>query len=204
MNGKALASWMLHASLAMTVCVLFFSAQPLHAQVDTGSITGTVTDSSSAVVGGAKVTLTNEGTSAALSTTADSSGGYTFTPVRIGTYTVTVSYQGFQTTTQKNIVVNVGSALVVNFTLKPGQVTEVVEVTTTTPLLETQTSSVGQVIDRKSVDSLPLNGRNFTFLAQLRRGREHPAIGYPRQRGEWSFCRQWPSLRAEQLSTRWH
>ena len=68
----------------MTVCVLFFSAQSLHAQVDTGTITGTISDSSSAVVGGAKVTLTNEGTSAALSTTADSGGGYTFTPVRIG------------------------------------------------------------------------------------------------------------------------
>ena len=78
---------MLLASLAMTVCVLLFSAQPLHAQVDTGSIAGTVTDSSSAVVGGAKVTLTNEGTSAALSTTADAGGFYTFTPVRIGTYT---------------------------------------------------------------------------------------------------------------------
>ena len=174
MNRKSIASWMLQASLAMTVCVLFFSAQSLHAQVDTGTITGTITDSSSAVVGGAKVTLTNEGTSAALSTTADSGGGYTFTPVRIGTYSITVTYQGFQTTTQKNIVVNVGSALAVNFALKPGQVTEVVEVTTTTPLLETQTSSVGQVIDQKNVNDLPLNGRNFTFLAQLGAGINTP------------------------------
>jgi hypothetical protein len=174
MNRKTLASWVLQASLAMTVCVLFFSAQSLHAQVDTGSITGTITDSSSAVVGGAKVTLTNEGTSATLSTTADSGGGYTFTPVRIGTYSISVSYQGFQTTTQKNIVVNVGSSLAVNFSLKPGQVSEVIEVTSTTPLLETQTSSVGQVIDQKSVNDLPLNGRNFTFLAQLGAGVNSP------------------------------
>ncbi|HEY6184263.1 MAG TPA: carboxypeptidase-like regulatory domain-containing protein, partial [Terriglobales bacterium] len=152
---KAVASWMLFAFLAMTVVVLVFSSQPLQAQVDTGSITGTITDASSAVIGNAKVTLTNEGTSAALSTTADSGGVYTFNPVRIGSYSITVSYQGFQTTTQKNITVNVGSALTVNFALKPGQVTETVEVTTTTPLLETQTSSVGQVINQKSVESLP-------------------------------------------------
>ncbi len=174
MNRKSIASWMLHAALAMTACVLFFSAQSLNAQVDTGTITGTITDSSSAVVGGAKVTLINESTGAALSTTVDSGGSYTFTPVRIGTYSITVSYQGFQTTTQKNIVVNVGSALVVNFTLKPGQVSEVIEVTSTTPLLETQTSSVGQVVDQKSVNDLPLNGRNFTFLAQLGAGVNTP------------------------------
>src|ERR1043166_582040 len=171
---KAVASWMLFAFLAMTVVVLVFSSQPLQAQVDTGSITGTVTDASSAVIGNAKVTLTNEGTSAALSTTADSGGVYTFNPVRIGSYSITVSYQGFQTTTQKNITVNVGSALTVNFALKPGQVTETVEVTSTTPLLETQTSSVGQVIDQKSVNDLPLNGRNFTFLAQLGAGINTP------------------------------
>jgi len=174
MNRKAIASWMLFAFLAMTVVVFVFSSQPLHAQVDTGSITGTITDASSAVVGGAKVTLTNEGTSATLTATADASGAYTFNPVRIGSYTVTVSYQGFQTTTQKNITVNVGSALTVNFSLKPGQVTETVEVTSTTPLLETQTSSVGQVIDQKSVNDLPLNGRNFTFLAQLGAGINTP------------------------------
>ena len=170
MNRKAIASWMLQAFLAMTVVVLLFNSQSVHAQVDTGSITGTVTDASAAVVGGSKVTLTNEGTSAALSTTADSSGVYTFNPVRIGNYSITVAYQGFQTMTQKNITVNVGAAVVVNFALKPGQVSETVEVTSTTPLLETQTSSVGQVIDQKSVDNLPLNGRNFTFLAQLSAG----------------------------------
>jgi len=174
MNWKSIASWILQAPLAMAVCVLFFSAQSIYAQVDTGSITGTITDSSSAVVGGAKVTLTNEGTSATLSTTADASGVYNFSPVRIGSYSITVTYQGFQTTTQKNIVVNVGSALAVNFALKPGQVTEMVEVTSTTPLLETQTSSVGQVIDQKSVNDLPLNGRNFTFLAQLGAGVNTP------------------------------
>src|ERR1041384_5054053 len=101
---KAVASWMLFAFLAMTVVVLVFSSQPLQAQVDTGSITGTITDASSAVIGNAKVTLTNEGTSAALSTTADSGGAYTFNPVRIGNYSITVSYQGFQTRSEERRV----------------------------------------------------------------------------------------------------
>jgi hypothetical protein len=174
MSWKAVSSWIFQTSLAMTAGVMLFSAGSLHAQVDTGSITGAVADTSGAVVGNAKVTLTNEGTGASLSATADSSGGYTFTPVRIGNYTITASYQGFQTTTQKHITVNVGSAVVVNFELKPGQVSEVVEVTGATPLLETQTSSVGQVIDQRSVDNLPLNGRNFTFLAQLGAGVNSP------------------------------
>jgi hypothetical protein len=165
---------MLHGWLAVAAGVMLFNAGPLHAQVDTGSISGTISDASGAVVGAAKVTLNNEGTGASLSTTADSSGGYTFTPLRIGNYTLTVSAQGFQTTTQRHITVNVSSAVAVNFQLKPGQVSEVVEVTSDTPLLETQTSSVGQVIDQRSVDSLPLNGRNFTFLAQLGAGVNSP------------------------------
>ena len=64
--------------------------------------------------------------------------------------------------------------VVVNFTLKPGQVTETVEVTTTTPVLETQNASVGQVVDSRSVNNLPLNGRNFTFLAQFVAGVNSP------------------------------
>ena len=62
----------------------------------------------------------------------------------------------------------------VNFTLKPGQVTETVEVTTTTPVLETQDASVGQVVNSRNVNNLPLNGRNFTFLAQLSAGVNSP------------------------------
>jgi len=68
----------------------------------------------------------------------------------------------------------VGSSVLVNFTLKPGQVTETVEWTTTTPVLETQDASVGQVVNSRNVNNLPLNGRNFTFLAQLAAGVNSP------------------------------
>ena len=153
---------------------MLLSSSPLHAQVDTGSIVGSVTDPSGAIVGGATVTLTNEGTNATLSVTVGSDGGYTFTPVRIGSYKIAATSQGFQTTEQRNIVVNVGASVLINFVLKPGQVTETVEVTGATPVLETQEASVGQVINSRNVNNLPLNGRNFTFLAQLSAGVNSP------------------------------
>ena len=174
MKPQTTLSWMLRISLALTVGVMLLSTRTLHAQVDTGSILGTVTDPSGAVIGNATVTLTNEGTGSSLATSVGADGGYKFTPVRIGSYKLSASSQGFQTTEQKNIVVNVGSAVVVNFALKPGQVTETVEVTTSTPVLETQDASVGQVVNSKSVNELPLNGRNFTFLAQLGAGVNSP------------------------------
>ena len=174
MKLQALFTRMLRTSLAIVVGAMLFIPRPLLAQVDTGSILGTITDPSGAVIGGATVTLTNEGTSATLSTTVESDGSYKFTPVRIGSYKVSASSQGFQTTEQKNIVVNVGSSVLVNFVLKPGAVTETVEVTTSTPVLETQDASVGQVVNSRNVNNLPLNGRNFTFLAQLSAGVNSP------------------------------
>jgi len=176
MNRKPISTWILRAWLAMTAVMLFtlLSAQPLRAQVDAGTILGTVSDASGAPINGAKVTLTNEGTSASLSTMTGPDGSYKFTPVRIGSYKLTTSFQGFQTTTQTNVAVNVGADVVINFTLKPGEVTQIVEVSANTPVLETQSGSVGQVVDTRSVNDLPLNGRNFTFLAQLAAGVNTP------------------------------
>jgi hypothetical protein len=167
---------MLRASLAVSafLLVLFLSAPPLKAQVDTGSILGTITDASGAAISGAKVTLTNEGTGAALTFTTGGDGVYKFTPLKIGSYKVTASFQGFRTTTQTNIVVNVGTDVVINFSLNPGAVTQTVEVVATVPVLQTQNAAMGQVVDSKSVNDLPLNGRNFTFLAQLSAGVNTP------------------------------
>jgi len=159
---------------ALIFVVLFFAATPLRAQVDTGAILGTVTDASGAAISGAKVTLTNEGTSASLSTTTAPDGSYNFTPVKIGSYKVTATFEGFPTTTQTHIVVDVGADVVVNFSLKPGAVTQTVEVTATVPVLQTQNAAVGQVVGSRNVNDLPLNGRNFTFLAQLAAGVNSP------------------------------
>ena len=176
MNRNAFIKWIGRASMAMMagLALLLFCARPLCAQVDTGAILGIVTDTSGAAVRGATVTLTNEGTDASLSSTTEADGSYKFSPVRIGSYKLTVTYQGFQTTTQVGVKVDVGAQVVVNFALKPGKVTETIEVTAAAPVLQSQDASVGQVVDSRSVNDLPLNGRNFTFLAQLAAGVNTP------------------------------
>ena len=155
-------------------CLLMVTTQHAAAQVDEGSITGTVTDSTGAVVPNAAVTLVNTDVGLNLKNTTDSKGGYTFSPLRIGHYTVSVTAPGFEKTTQENVTVNVAQTLQVNVQLKLGAATETVEVTTTPPLLQTADASVGQVVTEKSVNDLPLNGRNFTFLAQLGAGTQTP------------------------------
>src|SRR5271170_5045000 len=162
--------------LGMTTAfvLMLFCVTPLRAQVDAGAILGTVTDASGSAVHGATVTLTNEGTNASLATTTGNDGGYKFTPVRIGAYKLTVAFQGFETITRPHLSVNVGENVVADFALKPGNVTTTVEVTAAAPVLQSQDASVGQVMDSKSVNDLPLNGRNFTFLAQLAAGVNTP------------------------------
>src|SRR5262245_34768899 len=175
MERKTVLIWRGRLILAVGLCLwVLCSAVPSLAQVDTGSISGVVSDESSAAISGASVTLTNEGTSAELTTTTGIDGGYKFTPVRIGSYKVTATFQGFQTVVQHGIVVNVGENVVSNFTLSPGAVTDTVTVESTVPVLQSQDASVGQVVDSKSVNDLPLNGRNFTFLAQLSAGVNTP------------------------------
>lgn len=118
--------------LAIAVVLLFGAGSSL-AQVTSGSVLGTVTDSSGGTVSGAKVTITNESTAATLSFTTGPDGNFKFTPLRTGSYTVTVTLEGFQTSTQKSITVNVGAEVVANFTLQPGKVSEIVEVTSAAP-----------------------------------------------------------------------
>jgi hypothetical protein len=97
-------------ALLFALAGLLFGARALYAQVDAGSILGTVTDASGAVISGATVTLTNEGTAASLSTTTSSDGLYKFSPVKIGSYKIDVVLQGFQPMTAKGVVVNIGAS----------------------------------------------------------------------------------------------
>jgi Carboxypeptidase regulatory-like domain/TonB dependent receptor len=161
-------------SITATIFALLLGASFLRAQVDTGSITGTVRDSSGAVVSGAKITLTNEGTGIALSTQSGADGVYSFSPVRIGSYTLQASGSGFKTEVQSHVVVDVSARVLQNFSLQPGQVSETVEVTSAAPVLQNQDASVGQVVGQRDINDLPLNGRNFTFLAQLAAGVNTP------------------------------
>jgi hypothetical protein len=161
--------------IAITFALLFLaSGLNVFAQVDEGSITGVVTDTTGAVVPNAKVTLVNTDQGLTLETNTTTGGEYTFSPVRIGHYTVSVTAAGFATTSQQNLTVNVSQNLRVNVQLKPGAATQTVEVTAAPPQLQTEDASVGQVVNEQSVNNLPLNGRNFTFLAQLAAGVNTP------------------------------
>jgi hypothetical protein len=153
-----------------TLCFLLVQSPCAFGQVDEGSISGTVQDPTGAVVPNAKVTLLNTDQGLTLETTSSGSGEYTFSPVRIGHYTVSVTAPGFSTTTQQNLQVTVGLALQVNVQLKPGAATETVQVTSAPPELQTEEASVGQTVTGATINNLPLNGRNFTFLAQLGAG----------------------------------
>ena len=172
-HGRRRIPW-LGLMTATTLFLFIFQTPSAYGQVDQGAINGTVTDTSGAVVPNAQVTLLNTDQGLTLETRTSSSGGYTFSPVRIGHYTVTVTAQGFAKTTQKNLTVNVAQVLQVNVQVKLGATTETVEVNTAPPLLQTEEASVGQVIGQQQVNNLPLNGRNFTFLAQLGAGMQTP------------------------------
>src|SRR3984885_5483874 len=140
------------------------------AQVDQGSITGTVKDTSGGSIAGAQVTLTNQDTGVTQSMTTNASGEYIFAPIKIGTYSLTAEFQGFQKVQKTNVSVNGHQKAPADITLPAGAAKETVVVNEAPPALQTQDASVGQVIEEREVKSLPLNGRNFTFLAQLSAG----------------------------------
>jgi hypothetical protein len=165
---------MIVLSVFAALALFFFSARAAYGQVDEGAITGTIQDATGAVVPNAHVTLLNIDQGITLETKSSASGGYTFSPVRVGHYTLTVTGQGFAKTEQRDLTVNVAQVLQLNVVLKLGSTTETVEVNTAPPLLQTEEASVGQVIGEKEVNDLPLNGRNFTFLAQLGAGMQTP------------------------------
>lgn len=147
-----------------------FYAVTANAQVDTGSIVGTVVDSSGAAVRGASLTLTNDATNQQQALQSEHDGGFTFSPLKIGSYELRAEKQGFKTFVQQHIQVTVQGHLEINPRLEVGGTNESVQVNASGTLLDTQTSSVQQLIDQRAINGLPLNGRNATFLAQLAPG----------------------------------
>ncbi len=177
MSRNRLAICLIKSVGYVTLSALFLflmQSQRVFGQVDEGSISGLVQDPTGAVVPNAQVTLLNTDQGITLTTTTNGAGEYTFSPVRIGHYSITVTAPGFSTTTQQNLQVTVGLALQVNVQLKTGAASETVQVTTAPAELQTSESSVGQTVTGQTINNLPLNGRNFTFLAQLGAGANTP------------------------------
>ena len=139
-------------------------------QVTTGTISGMVKDSSGAVLPGARVVIRNEDTGISRTVQADSAGRYSAPSLNLGHYQVTVNLEGFQTEMRRGIVLTVGREAVVDMTLSVGAVTETVEVTGEAPLVESTTSSLGSLVDDRTIRDLPLNGRSYDQLALLQPG----------------------------------
>src|SRR5438128_2988030 len=152
------------------IAVIVAMAAPAWAQKDAGSIVGTVRDQSGAVVSHAKVTVADVERGTSLDTATNDSGEYVASPLRVGRYTVTVEHRGFKKAVTVPVNLDVQQRISLDVTLQVGQISESVEVTGAAPLLETETSELGQVVDNKRVANLPLNGRNFAQLALLTAG----------------------------------
>ena len=140
------------------------------AQVNVGSISGTVADPSGAAVVDATVILVNEQTGVTLQTSTGGAGNYLFTPLQPGVYQVSVEAAGFKRVERGGLLLQVADKLGVDFELEIGAVGEVVEVTAELPLLVTTNANVGQVIDRQKIMELPLPGRDTMRLVQLAPG----------------------------------
>ena len=163
MRKKSWLSSVLFTGLLLAPCAL-------HAQQDTATLTGDVRDETGAGVPQASVVVTSVATNIPLRTETSARGSYTLPGLKPGPYQVTVEKQGFQKTVRSGITLQVNQVARVDFTLKLGSIESVVEVIGAAPLLETETSSRGAVIDQKKIVELPLNGRDYNQLALLSPG----------------------------------
>jgi hypothetical protein len=157
------------ALLAAIVCSVFSLCPLLFGQAN-GTFSGTVTDKTGSVIAGASVKITSQGTGLTRETKSDESGHYLVPLLPVAVYTIRVKSQGFQTTEQKDVRLQVDEQREIDFALNPASVTSTVEVSAEEVAVETTNPSLGQVITEQQVSQLPLNGRDFVQLASLTPG----------------------------------
>jgi hypothetical protein len=150
--------------------ILILLASALTALAQTASVNGVVADSSQAVISGANVSITNLETGLRRETRTNETGNYTFTLLPVGRYRVEATTAGFSSQFHPDVKLDVDQVARLDFALKPGALQETVEVSAAATLLESETSTVGQVISNKSIVEMPLNGRNYLSLATLTAG----------------------------------
>ena len=145
----------------------FLASPPLTAQTFYGSIVGALTDASGSSVPAAAVTLTNAGTGERRAAQSNADGHYEFVSLVPGHYRLDVEKQGFKHLTRDDIEVQVQAVVRVDGSMQVGDVGQTVEVTAAAPLLQTESSSLGTVVDERKVQEMPLNGRNVINLVTL-------------------------------------
>jgi hypothetical protein len=149
------------ALVALSVCSDFADAQ------STAALQGTITDASAAVVPGAKIVVHNQGTAEERTAVSDSAGVYVVPSLPVGTYRVSVTAPGMQSVAVNNVLLEVGQTVVQNFALRVASSNEVVEVTSAAPVVTSETVTLGEVMDQRTVQEIPLNGRHFLDMGFL-------------------------------------
>ena len=149
------------------LCVIFlFIGTDLHGQTGTATITGVISDETAAPLPGVTVAATNQATGVEQVAVTNETGTYTITPLTVGSYVIKATLSGFRTQTTAPIALEARQVARLDFKMGVG-LTETVEVTESSPILQTETTTVGEVLSGNTVQSLPLNGRNTGQLALL-------------------------------------
>ncbi len=171
-------------TVACLLVVAPYASVRVQAQIDTATVAGRVVDATGATVPQAIVTVTNTGTNFAYHATTNNNGEWTISPVHIGVYRLEVTAQGFSRAEAGPFTLSVQQRQQIDLSLQTGAVTSVVEVTGSAPVLETANSDRSQLIDSRTMVTLPLNGRNPVQLAQLSAG---VTVSEPGSRDESGF-----------------
>ena len=156
--------------LVLMILLSLFWSLPSEAQVAGATLSGSVSDPSGASIANATVSIKNDATSEIREATSNSDGFYSAPNLLPGSYEVSASSKGFSKAVQKGITLTVGAQQSLNITLKPGEVSETVQVVGTPPDVQTSSSAVSSTVDSRTVRELPLNGRDWTSLATLEPG----------------------------------
>jgi hypothetical protein len=151
----------------LLLSLMLFLAPAIFAQQGRGTILGTVTDASGAVVPGATITITNTATNVATTAVTNEDGNYVTPNLQVGAYTVAVTKDGFKKALRSGVTLEVDQRAEINLTMETGAVNETIEVTSQAPLVDTTTATFGKVIESRRVQDLPVNGRNALALVLL-------------------------------------
>ena len=181
MQGLTLSIRNSCSKMALLLCLLLISLVSVgaaFAQAGRGGISGTVTDPSGAVVGKAKIVALNRATGIAQKSVSSNAGLYSFVSMNPGSYDITVTAPGFQSVSETNVVVTVDQVSKINIAMQVGSATDVVTVSAANDLMDTSSSTVGQLISSATIDRVPLLTRNVYDLIQLSAG-VTPANGTP-------------------------
>lgn len=164
-------------SIIMSAMILFALSVTVWGQQVTGAIVGTVTDQSDAPIVGARVVVTDQDRGFTYNSLTNSEGAYNFPRMPIGNYTVKIEQQGFQAASQKDVVIEINRTARIDVKLQVGQITQVTEISSDAPLLQTESTQINTLIDSRTNIALPLATRNYVQLTLLSPGATNPNPG---------------------------